>query len=69
MLHADSAKVDWDQDGKQWRVRVTIGEEVIKRRLPKTPRDAGEDVLRSLVVETAHADGYDVDPASVAIVR
>jgi hypothetical protein len=69
MLHADSAKVDWDPDKKQWHVRVQTGEEVIKRRLPKTPRDAGEEVLRSLAVETARADGYDVDPASVAVAR
>jgi hypothetical protein len=69
MLRADRAKVDWDQDKKQWHVRVTIGEEVIKRRLPRTPHDAGDEVLRSLAVETARADGYDVDPASVAIAR
>jgi hypothetical protein len=69
MLRADSAKVDWDQEKKQWHVRVTMGEEVIKRRLPKTPHGAGDDVLRSPAVETAHADGYDVDPASVAITR
>ncbi|MGA2271047.1 MAG: hypothetical protein ABSH44_21470 [Bryobacteraceae bacterium] len=69
MLHADGAKVDWDQKKKQWHVHVKMGEEVIKRPIPKTPHDAGEDALRSLAVETAHADGYDVDPASVAIVR
>ena len=69
MLRADKAKVDWDQEKKQWHVRVMIGEEVIKRRLPKTPRDAGDDVLLSLAVETAHADGYEVDPAGVEIAR
>jgi len=69
MLHADSAKVDWDPDKKQWHVHVKMGEEVIKRRLPKTPHDAGDDILRSLALETACADGYDVDPASVAIAR
>ncbi|MBZ5725692.1 MAG: hypothetical protein LAP87_11920 [Acidobacteriia bacterium] len=69
MLRADSAQVDWDQHKKQWLVHVKIGEEVIRRPLSKTPQTAGEDVLRSLAVETAKADGYDVDPAKVSVAR
>jgi hypothetical protein len=69
MLRADSAQVNWDTDKKRWTVRVKVGEEVIRRPLSKTPQNAGEEVLRSLAVETAKADGYDVDPASVAIVH
>jgi hypothetical protein len=68
MLRADSSEVNWDTDKKRWTVRVKVGEEVIRRPLPKTPRNAGEGVLRSLAVETAKADGYDLDPANVAIV-
>ena len=69
MLRADTAEVDWNPEKKRWQVRVKLGEEVIKRPLPKTPHDAGEEELRSLAVQTARDDGYDVDPASVAIVR
>lgn len=69
MIRADSAKVGWDSDKKRWLVRIQIGEEVIRRPLPKNPQDTGEDVLRSLAVETAKDDGYEVDPANVAIVR
>ena len=67
MLRADSANVNWDVDHKRWNVRVKVGEEVMLRPLPKAAQNAEESVLRSLAVETAKADGYDVDPANVAI--
>ncbi len=67
MLSADSAQVNWDTQKKHWSVRVKIGEEVIRRPIPEIPHTAGDDVLRSAAVETAKADGYDVDPAKVAI--
>ncbi len=69
MLRADSAKVDWDEHKKQWLVHLKMGEEVIRRPLPNSSQTAGEDVLRSLAVESAQADGYDVDPAKVSIAR
>jgi hypothetical protein len=69
MLKATKATVDWDKEKKHWRVRVQVGEEVMKRNLPKVPQDASDDVLRSKAVEDAHDEGYEVDPASVAIVR
>jgi hypothetical protein len=69
MLRADSAKVDWDTSKKQWLVHVKIGEEVIRRPLPKTPQTAAEDTLKNLAVETANADGYEVDLGNVAVVR
>ena len=69
MLRADSAHVNWDSHKKQWNVRVKVGEEVIRRPIPETPQSAGDEVLRSLAVETAKADGYDVDPGKVDIVH
>ncbi|HYL76669.1 MAG TPA: hypothetical protein VEU96_20815 [Bryobacteraceae bacterium] len=69
MLKAGKATVDWDKEKKNWRVRVQIGEEVIKRTLTKVPQDAPDDVLRSKAVEDARDEGYEVDAASVAIVR
>lgn len=67
MLSADSAQVNWDTQKKHWNVRVKIGEEVIRRPIPKVPQSAADDVLRSAAVEMAKADGYQVDPANVAI--
>jgi hypothetical protein len=69
MMQATKATVDWDPNKKQWHVRVQIGEEIIKRPLPKTAKDANEDALRSQAVATAKDEGYAVDPATVAIVR
>jgi hypothetical protein len=67
MLNADSAEVNWDAQKKRWSVRVKIGEEVIRRPIESVPKGAGDDVLRTAAVETAKADGYEVDPAKVAI--
>lgn len=69
MIKADKAKVGWDADKKRWSVRIQVGEEVVKRPLPKSPRDAGEEVLRSLAIQTAKDDGYEVDPQVVDIAR
>ena len=69
MLRADSAKVAWQPEKKRWLVSIAIGEEVIKRPIPKQGQDAGEDVLRSLALATAKDEGYEVDPARVAVVR
>ncbi len=71
MMKADSAAVSWDADKKTWRVRIQVGEEVIKRPATdhKVKRDAGDDALRALAVETASGDGYELDPASVTIQR
>jgi len=67
MLHANNANVSWDTHKKQWNVRVQVGEEVIRRPLPNTPPTAADDALRSLAVDTARDEGYDLDPATVAV--
>jgi len=67
MLSADSAQVAWDTQKKHWSVRVKIGEEVIRRPIPEVPQSAGDDVLRTAAVAAAKDDGYQVDPAKVAI--
>ena len=67
MLNADSAQVNWDTQKKHWNVRVKIGEEVIRRPIPKVGQDARDDVLRSAAVAAAKDDGYQVDPAKIDI--
>jgi len=71
MTKADRAQVAWDSQKKEWRVRIQIGEEVIKRPAPghSLKQNAAEDALRSAAIEAAHADGYEIDPAAIAIVR
>ena len=71
MTKADKATVLWDPEKKAWRVRIQIGEEIIKRPASgkKLARDVAEDTLRAAAIETAHADGYEIDPATVTITR
>jgi hypothetical protein len=69
MLRATGATVTWDQAGKHWRVRIQVGAEVINRKTGKTRPDAGEEDLKTLAVETAKAEGYDLAPAQVSIGR
>jgi hypothetical protein len=71
MIKADSAAILWDPQKKTWRVRIQIGEEVIKRPAGdrKIPHDIPDDKLRTLAVETAAGDGYDLDAAAVTIAR
>jgi len=68
-MQASEAKVEWNEAKKQWQVVITVGAEVIRRPCPKNPQDASESDLRTVAVETAKDEGYDVDPASVAVVR
>ena len=69
LLRAGQAKVEWIADKKQWHVVITVGAEVIKRWLSKAPHDAEEEKLRSLAVETAKDEGYELDPGKVSVAR
>jgi len=68
MLHADQAKVEWTADKKQWHVVIQVGAEVIKRWV-KNPKDSGDEALRSLAVETAKDEGYELEVGRVSVVR
>ena len=69
LLPADSAKLEWSAEKKQWHVVITVGAEVIKRWLKHEPHEAADDALRTLAVETARDEGYEVDAARVTITR
>lgn len=69
MLQATATKIQWDPEKKQWRVRIEFGDEVIKRFLSKSPKDASEDSLRSLAVQTAQDEGYAIEAGRVEITR
>jgi hypothetical protein len=69
MLKADKAVVTWEPAKKHWVIRLHNGEEIIKRRDPKTPHDANDDALRTLAVATAKEEGLDLDAASVTVAR
>jgi hypothetical protein len=69
MLKADGAVVNWEPAKKCWVIRLQSGEEVIKRPSRKTPRDANDDLLRSLAIATAQDEGYELDASSVTVTR
>ncbi|MBI3666998.1 MAG: hypothetical protein HY236_12395 [Acidobacteria bacterium] len=69
MTRADRAEIRWDSEKKRWLIRIQVGEEVIRRPAPGAPHDAGEDILRSAAVKTAEDDGYQIEPATVTVVR
>jgi hypothetical protein len=69
MIRADNAQLSWDVQKKRWSVRIQTGEEVIKRPSPGTPQNASDEVLRSVAVQVASDDGYEVNPSQVTIER
>ena len=70
MMKADRAEVSWDAQKKRWTIRIQVGEEVVKRSPDKGPsHEAGDDQLRSIAVDTAHGEGYEIDPAAISIAR
>lgn len=69
MLRANSAKVDWNPEKKQWHVEIAVGAEVIKRWVKDHPHETADDSLRSLALETAKDEGYELDAEHVTVVR
>jgi hypothetical protein len=69
MLRADTARVEWHADKKQWQVVIQVGGEVIRRPFPKKLQGTGDEDLRSVALQTAKDEGYELDSAHVSIVR
>ena len=67
MLRANNARVEWDQARKRWEVHISVGAEVIKRPISNATAESGDDALRSVAIQTAKDEGYEVDPANVSI--
>jgi hypothetical protein len=67
-MHADRVEVSWDSAKSDWLVRITTGEEVIRRHC-KAPKNSDEQALRTLAQKTARDEGYDSESARVSVVR
>jgi hypothetical protein len=63
-MKADRVEVSRDDSGKQWLIRIQVGEEVIRRHAPE-PKDATQDALRNVAVRIANEEGYEFDPSAV----
>jgi hypothetical protein len=69
MLRANNARVEWDQAHKRWEVHIHVGAEVIKRPISQATAESGEDALRSVAIQTARDEGYELDPARVEVIQ
>lgn len=69
MVRANAAEVFWDENKKAWTVRIHVGEEAVRRACKGARRDADDDTLRALAIETAHDDGYELSAENVGITR
>ncbi|HKV24967.1 MAG TPA: hypothetical protein VJN93_10290 [Candidatus Acidoferrum sp.] len=67
-MRADKVEVSWDNGKSDWLVRIESGEEVIRRRC-KQSKNAEENALRAVALQTAKDEGYEADAAAVSIRR
>ena len=65
-MKADRAEVSWDAGKAKWLVRISVGEEVI-RRYCDLPQNADQQDLRMAAERTLHDEGYELDGAAIAI--
>jgi hypothetical protein len=59
MVRANNATVEWNTDRKRWEVHIEVGAEMVKRPIPQPTREQAVAIARD--------EGYDLDPANVAI--
>jgi hypothetical protein len=69
MLSVSEAKVEWNPAKKQWQVVIQVGATVIRRPCTGQAREAQDDALRAIAIQTAREEGYDLDAERVTIVR
>jgi hypothetical protein len=65
-MRADRAEVSWDSEKSKWVVRISVGEEVI-RRYCSLPQTASETDLRSAAQTTLKDEGFELDGAAITI--
>jgi len=65
---ADRVEVSWDAAKSQWLIRITEGEEVIRRHLD-SPKTADDQTLRAAALETVRDEGYEFDASKFTIQR
>jgi hypothetical protein len=65
-MSADRAEVSWDAEKSKWLVRITVGEEVI-RRYCNLPQGAGETDLRSAAQTTLKDEGFEPEGVDITV--
>jgi hypothetical protein len=67
-MRADHADVSWDSEKSKWVIRISAGEEVI-RRYCNLSQTASETELRSAAQTTLRDEGYELDGGGITIQR
>jgi hypothetical protein len=65
-LREDHADVSWDSEKSKWVIRISVGEEVI-RRYCSLPQTANETELRSAAQSTLRDEGYELEGEAIRI--
>jgi hypothetical protein len=67
-MRADRAEVSWDSEKSKWVVRISVGEEVI-RRYCSLPQTASESDLRSAAQSMLSDEGYELEGEAITVQR
>ena len=67
-MRADKVEVSWDDAKSKWLIRITSGEEVIRRH-GDLPKNADEQSLRSAALQTVKDEGYEADVSELSVRR
>jgi hypothetical protein len=65
-MRADHADVSWDSEKSKWVIRISAGEEVI-RRYCSLPQTTNETELRAAAQSTLRDEGYELDAAAITV--
>lgn len=65
-MRADRVEASWDSDKNKWLVRIVSGEEVIRRHAD-LPKSADKAAVSAAAMKIAQDEGYEAEPAALAV--
>lgn len=65
-MRADRAEISWDTEKAKWVIRISVGEEVI-RRYCSLPQTASETDLRAAAQTTLRDEGYELEGEAITV--
>lgn len=65
-MRADRTEVSWDTEKSKWMIRISVGEEVI-RRYCDLSQTTSETDLRAAAQKTLEDEGYELDGGAITI--
>jgi hypothetical protein len=65
-MRADRAEISWDTENAKWVIRISAGEEVI-RRYCSLPQTGSEMDLRAAAQTTLRDEGYELEGEAITV--